>query len=974
MRIFLNVFLLLILSGQASGQQSLLRHYSIRDGLPSNVVYDIYQDSRGFIWFCTDQGVSRFDGSEFRNFSVEDGLPDDEVFRIREDGNHRYWLISYNRKACYLKNGKVYNSSNDSLCHRIEQAGIRYDELYRFRDGNYALIGPRIGLLTDKPPYLRIMADEHLTESRIYYFRKDDEEYVVAGTRLYNLTRKRTCFTTSCFISEAFYDGQNLFLSKDAIDAFMLEQWQVTKEGVHYVKGIKAPSKIYQMSMLQPGEILCCTSEGILVYDITAGKFRKDNAFPLRKRCNRALKDREGNWWMSTLNGGVYCKPANSATIVDRHSGLAGNNILTVSMAGDGALLTGDDAGNINVMEAEGTKNFAVTRSGAQNRILFVKGIDARTIIAGSDEGMFHIDRRTGIPRSVYHQSFKAATQNGSVLFAGGVTGVIAYDVMSERIAVEITKERVTALETGLQGTLWIGGLKGVTYYEKGKVYAYTHSPELNQSRITSIARGKEGYILVGTSSSGLFIIKDSRLPAIRLTRSEGLSSNTCKRLFAAKNGNIWMCSGKGLDKLSPDRNGNYTAHPFPLPDDISGNSINDLIEDNGQLFLATTEGIVILDSRGKAGIKPPRLYIDAVNNRTITERSLKHVEQFPYGERNIQVAYTGVSFAGGPRLQYKYLLKGGTKDTLFTEAKTINFSALSPGSYELLLWVRSPRSLWTTEPAIVAFHILPPFWLHPVFLTVVILFLVAIILLLYRARIRIVQQRAGKAAQNKQQLAELEMKALRAQINPHFIFNALNSIQSYYSQNDELKANYYMTSFARFIRLTLMHSQSHWLPLSEEIAMLRTYVELEQMRFKQLFTFTLEIDSGINPERLMVPAMLIQPYIENAINHGLRYLEGRKGVLALRVTLESDHLRCIIEDNGVGREQAASNKPLEHVSFGMNINRQRIDAINRMYDITIEVEIVDKQSSYADAGGTLIVLLIPLKKQPIYADHIISR
>lgn len=224
-------------------------------------------------------------------------------------------------------------------------------------------------------------------------------------------------------------------------------------------------------------------------------------------------------------------------------------------------------------------------------------------------------------------------------------------------------------------------------------------------------------------------------------------------------------------------------------------------------------------------------------------------------------------------------------------------------------------------------------------------------------------QKRAEHKARNRQQLAELEMKALRAQINPHFIFNALNSIQSYYSQNDELKANHYMTSFALFIRLTLIHSQSHWLPLRQEIAMLRTYIELEQMRFKELFSFTIICGPGVEPAAISMPAMLIQPYVENAINHGLRYLKGRKGLLTLKFIEQKDVLLCEVEDNGVGRGYAGNSAPPKHISLGMKINRERIDTMNRMYDIDIRIAVVDKQTDSGTPEGTLITLFIPLKK-----------
>lgn len=961
---FISYLLLFLCSCKVlNAQQPLLRHYTILDGLPSNVIYDVYQDSKGFVWFCTDQGVSRFDGTEFHNYSIKDGLPDTEIFRIREDGQHRYWLICYNTKACYLLNGKVYTAANDPLCRNVEQAGIWYDEVFKTQYGTYWLAGLKIGKLTQGPPYLHIASGIRLGQGRLYYFSTHGTDYVVTRKGLLNINSGWHLEVSDGGILESYFDGTSLFLFKDSRGGQTLDQWHVARDSIYKVNSASVPGVIYNIVQIAAGQLHCSTAKGVYSYNIATGIFEKYTVFPAGIRSNRMLYDTDGNFWVGTLNNGVYCRPANGGMIFNRESGLAKNNILSLGLSAGNGLIAGDDEGNLNLIRNGRIQTCSIRRPGTAHRIMFADEVDANTAITGGDQGLYKVDWRSNTARLLFLHAFKNGIWRRPYYYAGFVGGWLKIDTRTWQQSLREEEYKITALEMDTRDILWLGRINGVEYYNEGRHYIYRHSRALSESRIICMTVSPTGDVILGTSSNGLFIIRDPGQPPLQLTKINGLRSNNCKRLYVAADGCIWICSEDGLDKLWVTPEGHYTVSAFTLPGSVSGNKINDMREDAGKLYLATYDGIVVLNSRDTGMGSPPRLYIDAVNNRVLSEQEKKRSLEFTYSDRNVQVAYTGVSF-GSAGLQYKYLLKGGTSDTLYTSARTIDFSALSPGSYELYLWARSPGSSWTQRPVQLAFRVLPPFWMHPLFIAALALLLLTAGVLLYHKRVRKIQRRAALEAQNRQQLAELEMKALRAQINPHFIFNALNSIQSYYSQHDELKANHYMTSFARFIRLTLTHSQSHWLPLGEEIDMLRIYIELEQMRFKQLFTFSIEVGAGINPEEVTVPAMLIQPYVENAINHGLRYLEDRPGQLAVRFILKGDALLCEVEDNGIGMTQAAAIRPLQHNSMGMKINRERINTISRMYDIMIRLSVEEKQAPPATSTGTLISLLVPLRKK----------
>ena len=208
-------------------------------------------------------------------------------------------------------------------------------------------------------------------------------------------------------------------------------------------------------------------------------------------------------------------------------------------------------------------------------------------------------------------------------------------------------------------------------------------------------------------------------------------------------------------------------------------------------------------------------------------------------------------------------------------------------------------------------------------------------------------------------------MKALRAQMNPHFIFNSLNSIQKYILKKEHFEASQYLTRFSRLIRLILDHSNQNTILLSSELDLLRLYIEMESLRFDNSFTHTINVDKNINAESYLIPSMLIQPYVENAIWHGLLHKED-KGHLALNFSLsDSNNLKVVIEDNGVGREKARefkSKQVLKKKSYGMQITENRIAIINKTMNINATSDIVDLKDAFGNAIGTKVILNIPLQ------------
>ena len=239
--------------------------------------------------------------------------------------------------------------------------------------------------------------------------------------------------------------------------------------------------------------------------------------------------------------------------------------------------------------------------------------------------------------------------------------------------------------------------------------------------------------------------------------------------------------------------------------------------------------------------------------------------------------------------------------------------------------------------------------------------------------RVGRIRNREKEKSQTVKKIAELEQMALKSQMNPHFIFNCLNSIQHYVIDKDVMGANEFISKFSKLIRLTLDHSSRSDISISEEIDYLRSYLELEQVRFENKFAYQIEA-SNVDKNDFFIPPMILQPYIENAIRHGVRYREDAGGRIIVDIKQAGEQLICTISDNGIGRklaQQYKSKTPIEYQSKGMDLTSKRIEMFNQSHESKIKVEISDLDENDKAMPGTLVKLYFPLseiqKNKPAY-------
>jgi LytS/YehU family sensor histidine kinase len=315
--------------------------------------------------------------------------------------------------------------------------------------------------------------------------------------------------------------------------------------------------------------------------------------------------------------------------------------------------------------------------------------------------------------------------------------------------------------------------------------------------------------------------------------------------------------------------------------------------------------------------------------------------------------------------MQYAYKMDGIDRDWIYSDRRYLSYSGIPPGKYLLHIKAINGTGVMSNEISLrIIIH--PPFWKTWWFIATCIVAGIALIVVVFRYRVTQIKREERLKTDFNKKMAEVEMKALRAQMNPHFLFNCLNSINRYIVINDTVKASSYLTKFSKLIRLILDNSSSDTTTLDSEITLLKLYIEMESMRFDGKFTFSIDIDTTLRVDTVIIPTMIIQPYVENAIWHGLLN-KGDSGQLMLKFIDKGLHeLEVIIEDNGVGREKAKELKrknSLKNKSFGMQITNDRIKVLNQLYDAAAHVKIKDLINKDGTPAGTRVILHIPYDK-----------
>ncbi|OQP67010.1 hypothetical protein A3860_01225 [Niastella vici] len=917
-------------------------HYDVKDGLAGSTVYDECQDKDGFIWFATEAGISRFDGTHFKNFTTTDGLPETEVIKLFADSKGRIWMAPFKNSICYYYNGKIHNQENDPVLKKIKPVSV-ISVMQESADHT-------ILLHSDKDLFT-IRSDN--TVDVLSHYIKGVNQIFMRPNPVGNGFQLNLNYD-SCYI---VMDGQVNKISCDIVgkDAFFNKALQRFRKAI---KGVTAEDFTPGVNSIR----FTSTYNGSWMVDTTTFA-NYEELFLKGKQVSHGLVDREKNIWFTTLGEGVYKLASREfKTWFFKNNKTAEifsllkfkDKIYAGSGVGRAYVKSGIAIDTLNVQKFF----YRSPNVNSNNRITCLKQLKDGSLIIGSD-GLLTKKSPEGYISNPSIYSVKAVdeTDNGSLVVCTG------------RRTLLVDAEKLTTLDT-----IWPNRTTSVCYYNNeyyigtvdglyilskdkharfmGDVYSAL------RQRISYFCKSPDGLLWIATFGAGIICMKNDQV-INQITTSNGISSNICRTIFVSNNF-LWAGTDKGINKINITQTP-YLVSTYTTSDGLPSDIINAVYVDGNTIYAGSPAGLTFFDESKVTNYSKCNLRLLDISVAGKAQ-PIQDSYQVRYNENSLKISYAGISFKSGGSISYRYRLKGLNDNWDSTGQTVLEYPSVPPGNYEFELIAVNKKGIISNAIKI-AFMVEAPFWQTLPFQILVIAVVILITWLLVAWRFSILRREEQEKMSVQQKLNELEQMALRAQMNPHFIFNCLNSIQNFIITNDLEASNWYLSEFAHLIRQTLDNSEKSTISITNEVLYLKRYLDLEMMRFGHSFSYEIEVSPDLDSDLVNIPTMILQPYIENSIRHGIRYKEDRNGRIDIKFQKSSNGFICIIEDNGIGRKKAQEYKSQMHVEYqskGMSLTAERINILNRQLIDPITIEIIDLTNAQNQAMGTRVILRIP--------------
>ncbi len=535
-------------------------------------------------------------------------------------------------------------------------------------------------------------------------------------------------------------------------------------------------------------------------------------------------------------------------------------------------------------------------------------------------------------------------------------------------------------------GTIWVGTRGGLAKYipevDSFKIYRNIPNNPHSMSENTAfcIYEDKNGILWIGTYGGGLnkFNVKTEKFK--HYTTDNGLLDNNVFAILDDKSGNLWLMGYKGLSVFNPITeqfktykksqgliNEKYEAFLYGKSNYsdrffFGGNQGIDFFYPDSIQLSTFDPNIWLTDFKlfnasvpiSKGEKDPGKFTLDEDIAFT------KHLT-LTYDQNVVTFEFAALDYSAPKNIQYAYQLEGFDIEWQYINTRrSATFTNLNPGDYTFKVKATNADGVWGTKNATLKLTVLAPWWRTWWFRILVFLSLAAIGIAFYSYRFNQLKEREKL---NKR-ISEVKMEALRAQMNPHFIFNALTSINLFVLKNDTDTASYYLNKFSKLMRDVLDHSRSELITVEEEVNTLKLYVEIEKMRFRDNFNFIFDIDPNARMNEVKIPPLIIQPYVENAIWHGLKHKKEGDALLKIKVFEDAEFFYIIVEDNGIGRQKALDIKnanATQHKSHGLNLTEERIKYYNETYFVQSSLATIDLKDANQNAIGTQILFKIKI-------------
>ena len=947
------------------GQQYNYQQYSLKDGLAGLTVYSIAQDHDGFLWIGTETGLSRFDGKNFKNYTVSDGLPDNEIIKVFVDSKNRIWLLPFTNTVCYFEDGVLHTRDNDSLLKKLNMNSVAYSICEDKRG--------EVAVLTETSVF--IFENQSVKEIWEVYKRDKDKapianvglnqngDFIFAIPEFKNIKSYDLCyihdnkfFPYRHMDLDFFQPRNSIILDKNRIVCPFNNKLTIHNYQMNYVVSYAFNETLLNTSSISDTTFTINTLD--TVYLCKSNTERVLASIPISSVVNCVFQDKEGNYWFGSIGNGLL--KINSLNFLNLSLRNNKNHLPVYSVLKDKEFLyAGTNSGLLwrkNFFSGKIEKIEILPFSSEKNISSLFK--DDNGLLLGTGDGVWSFTKTLknigGSNSNVktvskFHDTILAATHNNIYLFSG---------VLYNKIDTIIVNRTTCAKK--LNNLIYAGTPQGL-YTIKGKTISYLGDIDpLLKSRISNLQQAPDGNIWLATYGRGLIALNKNNEVISVLTEKDGLSSNMC-RCIEINNNALWVGTDKGINRIDLSKPSDIRT--FSSKDGLDCDIINCLFVDADTVYAGTPYGVTSfsvndIESNSFCGIKINSFVSEKTSFVNPAERIV-----LPAGDNSFTIDYSGISMKSNGDITFYYRMSGQQDNWQTTKENILQYASLNPGSYRFEIYAVNAFGK-KSKVVVLPLTIEKMFYQQTWFIFLCSFLVAGLCAWAVNMYIKRIQKKNDDRTAILQKINELEQRALKSQMNPHFVFNCLNSIQQFIFEKDPKESNKFITDFASIIRQTMDLSDKKFISIGEEKKYLTTYLNIEKVRFQNKFSYQIEVEKNISTDENIIPPLLLQPFLENSIRHGMRNLSGRAGELKVSFTKENNYLVCTIDDNGIGREAASKLKDsfsAEYQSKGLSLVTQRIETLNRDLMAKVKLEIIDKIDSH-HASGTRVILKLPFE------------
>ena len=927
-------------------QEFVFKQYDVQDGLASPTIHSIFQDRDGFLWIGTESGLCRYDGTHFKTFTVKDGLQGNEVFGMIQDKKGRIWLQQYKNKITYIYNGRIYNQQNDTLLAKIKLTdrvrGITLDKegniafcdastLYMISEDNKTV--KTINSFANKPV---IMAGLGTNKAGEILLCSSRDLYKVENYQL-KYVKKISPHSDITSALVTIRPGYTVFAMSDTLKLIYLDDTTIQYK--------QPTASSLKLSAISDSVFSINTVDGAILYNINDHSSMK---ILEHVKVTNVFLDSEKNLWLGTVGKGLY--KLSSQDIVNNKINDVNNDIFCITKIA-GKIIVGNN--NMQVYEYHNKIFSFKYKLKAAGRIHYCGKMGRDRMLISNDHSLV-LYRKGVFEKELYLVTVKSINNtDDSNCLLSVYSGL--YNVRKNDITITDTIWRRRTLFAAKTSDSVLAGTTSGLYIlkkEKGK-WTITDSL-LHSSTIISIAKTTDGRLWIATSEDGLYCIENGR--TIRhFSDTSGLPSNSVRTMYI--NGDhVWLGTDRGLVKIYPSSAG-FRLQKYSTSDGLPSDNINSIYVDGDTVYIGTPEGLCFFNESKIGTTSICNLVLTGVR---IADKAADLSDKYFIGRKQrFVIEFSGISFRSEKEMNYRYKISGLDDDWRYTRLNSLELTAMPYGNYDIEI-IAINKFGKESAPLRINLDIPRPYYKSYWFIILFSLLSLGTILFLYSRWLNNKKLKQLRKLKQEIRLLELEQMALRAQMNPHFIFNCISTMQQLAMENDMENVGRFITSFSDLVRQTLDNAAEPFIPLNEEVKFLTSYLELERIRLEDRFSYAITLSGFTNEDQLCVPNMVIQPFVENAIKHGIRYKKNGKGYIEINFVKESEALHCTIADNGIGREKALQLKQqagTRHTSKGMGITFKRMESLNSLTKGKISVTIDDIKDAGDQVKGTKVAI-----------------